>query len=145
MLFSLTGCSANSLLKENLSTDTWSSIFEDQEDKIDFFKKYVACPTEILDAEYHIDFHDNSGGFVPGPSDWKICAAIKVDAGDIAAWTDGLVVVPEEDIDMTWWNELDTADWDFSGTAAYYKRPGWQTYLVVYEKQGILLKYIFAH
>lgn len=130
--------------KEDWTTDTWSADFKGDQDKIEFLMKYVNCPTKVLDAEYHITYHDNSHGLVPGPSDWRISAAIKVDPGDIREWTDGMEEVPEDQIDTGWWEGLDISDWGLDDSAAYYKRDS-GSYLVVYAGQGILLKCFWTY
>ena len=130
--------------EENLTTNTWSANIKDHDGKIEFMEKYLVCPTKVLDAEYHIVFQDNSKGLVPGPSDWRITAMIKINPDDIAEWTKNMEEISEKQMDRTMLDELTIPDWDLSGEAAYYKRPNEQSYLVVYEKQGILLKYFFT-
>ncbi|MDR0221385.1 MAG: hypothetical protein LBI54_08295, partial [Lachnospiraceae bacterium] len=64
--------------QKNLTTDTWSNSFASKEEKRSFLAEYLVAPSEILDAEYHIVYHDNSTGRVPGPSDWDIRAALVI-------------------------------------------------------------------
>lgn len=129
---------------EDLSTDTWSTDIKDHDEKIQFLNKYVKCPTEVLDTEYHIIFQDNSKGLVPGPSYWKVTAAIKINTNDIDEWTSDMEEVTKEQIDKNWWSELNINDWSLNDSAAYYKRPNERSYLVVYNEKGILLKYFYT-
>ena len=126
------------------STDTWSSSFDDQAEKLAFLSEYLIAPSEILDAEYHIVYHDNSGGLIPGPSDWDIRAVIKVTPEDIPLWTAGMNKLVPRQIDNTMWNDLQSQrfSWEERGYALYYKRPDARTYLVVYPYDGIIMKRI---
>ena len=146
MLVFLSSCSFNgaNLSSEELTTDTWSAGIANHEDKIKFMEKYIKCPTEVLDAEYHIVFQDNSKGLVPGPSDWRIAAAIRVHGSDIDKWISDMEEVSENQIDQTWWAGLAIQNWDINNSVSYYKRPNEQSYLAVYPKQGILLKYFYT-
>jgi len=98
--------------------------------------------SEVKDAEYHIIYCDNSGGLVPGPSDWDIRVALKVDPEDILLWTDGMKKLIPGQIDIDLWDELKTErlTWEEREWAEYWKRPGANTYLVVYPETGIILK-----
>jgi len=129
----LTGC------QKSRTTDTWSTEFETHEEKIAFFEKYVDCPSEVVDTEFHIFYHDNGR---LGPSDWWIRAAIKITPGELSKWTVDMDEVEEERIDTDWWSKLNIQDWDLTGEPLYYKSPVRRSYLAVYEKQGIILKYI---
>jgi len=124
------------------TTDIWSSSFENQEEKLTFLGEYLIMPSEIIDAEYHIVYHDNSGGLIPGPSDWDIIAALKVAPEDIPLWTDGMKRLVEGQIDIDFWDELKT-EWltlEERKWAEYWKRPDSNVYLVVYPESGVLLK-----
>ena len=130
--------------KEDLSTDTWSSEFTDKQEKIEFFEKYVVCPSAVLDTEFHIVYNDNSTGLVPGPSDWSISAAVKIDPAESSKWTENMDLINEDQIDMFWWVDLPLEDWDLSGDPVYYKRPEAWSYIILYEEQGIVIKYFFT-
>jgi hypothetical protein len=126
---------------DDLSTDTWSSSFDNHYDKLSFLARYLVPFSEIIDAEYHIIYADNSRGRVPGPSYWDIRAALKVNAEDIPTWLDGFFEVPQGDIDLGWWDEInsDSVAWT-ADCAQFYQRPGSLSYLVVFADEAILLK-----
>lgn len=63
---------------DSLTTDSRSTSFEDKEEKLAFLQKYFDMPSEVVDAEYHIVYQDNSQGAVPGLSEWEIRAALQV-------------------------------------------------------------------
>jgi len=129
---------------EDLTTDTWSSEIKDPGEKIQFLETYVNCPAEVLDTEYHIIYQDNSTGLVPGPSYWKVAAAIKINPGDSAKWIDDMEAVSETDIDMNWWKDLSVDEWTLNGPVSYYKRPKDKSYLVVYNETDVVLKYFYT-
>lgn len=123
------------------STDTWSSEFTDPYDKLAFLSGYLISFSEILDAEYHIDYHDNSVGRLAGPSDWDVRVALKIKPKNIALWTAGYENSDPSQIDLDWWDALDSGEivWD-SKDAGYYKRPNSSSYLVAFPDSGIILK-----
>jgi len=125
----------------NKTTDTWSSEFTGIDEKLAFLTEYLIMPSEVLDAEYHIVYHDNSTGLIPGPSDWDVRVALKIKAEELPLWTDGFDGVSPNEIDLAWWNELPSDDisWDSAG-AEYYKRESSFSYLVVFPDTGVILK-----
>lgn len=89
----------------SFTTDTLSSQFATQEEKIAFLERYLTLPTNIEAAEYHIIYHDNSTGRVPGPSDWDMRVIVKVAPQDIPLWLESLTETAEP-FDLTWAYEL---------------------------------------
>ena len=151
LLFSylLAGCSLKPLpspainKESSLSTDTWSSAFRSVEEKLLFLAKYMEMPSEVQDAEYHIVYHDNSGGMIPGPSDWDIRVALVIEPDNIYLWTDGMKKLVPGQIDVNdIWDELKTESitWQDNELVEYWKRPDFPVYLVVFPESGILLK-----
>ena len=124
------------------STDTWSSRFGSRDDKLSFLSCYLVSFSEILDAEYHIFYSDNSTGRVPGPSDWDIRVMLKVKTEDIPMWLDGYSEISPDAIDFGWWAEIGTDDVEWMNNMKCYKRPESRSYLVVFVDEGILLKRI---
>lgn len=129
---------------ENKTTNTWSTSFDNQLDKVDFLKQYLICPSEVFDTEYHIEYHDNSRGLIPGPSDWDIIVAVKVNTNDIPLWVDDMAEISHEQINTKWWDDLqlENENWDLSSQPVCYKRANSSSYIAVYDKAGIILKYV---
>ena len=125
------------------TTDTWSFDFDNRDEKLSFLADYLLAPSEVLDAEYHIVFYDNSGGFVPGPSDWDIRVAVKIHPEDLTLWIDESTEESADEIDLAWWEGLKSDDisWSKDG-AIYYRRPGRGNYLVAFPEQSIVLRAI---
>ena len=154
LLLFLAGCSIRALPSPNTSpssnprgeddrtTDTWSSSFDNKDDKLDFLVKYLNLYSDVEDAEYHIVYHDNSGGLIPGPSDWDIRVALKVAAEDIPLWTEGMKKLIPGQISTDLWDDLKSErfTWNEGELVEYWKRPDSNTWLVVYPETGILLK-----
>lgn len=130
--------------KESLTTDTWSSSFANPNEKLAFLEPYFKMFSPVLEAEYHIEYHDNAGGWVPGPSDYDIRVALKVAPEDIPLWTEGFDRVADGEIDMAWWDGLSTPalSWEARNGAPGYKRPNRRVYLIVFADEGIVLKRI---
>lgn len=130
--------------QHSYSTDSWSTSFPDREEKLGFLEEYLVLPSEVRDAEYHIVYQDNSGGLVPGPSDWDIRAALRVEQEDMALWTEGMNRILPEQIDLGLWNGLETEalDWGQLVPDGCYKRPDSRSYVVLFKDSGIILKLV---
>lgn len=126
------------------TTNTLSSSFKTQQQKIAFLQRYAACPSPILATEFHIQYFNNSGGGIPGPSNWDIRFAVKVSPHSVRNWTKDFRPVHPESINHAWWTNLPLADniWTRKSAPKYYLRPDTKTYLMVYENEGIILKRI---
>jgi hypothetical protein len=72
----------------SLTTDTQSSQLKTSAERVEFLGRYLKLRTPISDAAFRIVWHDNSG-FVPGPSDWSMAAAVKVTPADSPTWLAG--------------------------------------------------------
>lgn len=124
----LAGCLGEAV-RPNLTTDTQSSQFTAETAKLAFLQRYVKLATPAQAAEFHIIYHDNSGGFVPGPSDWDIRVLLKVASADIDQWTAGMQPAPSAQFDLTW------------AKAFAAQHPAWTTTSEpqIYQKAGMML------
>lgn len=122
----------------NRSTNTHSKQFATDAEKISFLKRYLVLPSAIEAAEFHVVFYDNSGGGVPGPSDWDIQAVLKVVPKHLSAWTQNLQVTAQKQ-DLTWGYRLaQQRDWKLSATPKVYTAAG--KIVAVFEKEGFIFK-----
>ena len=142
----VTFLSFNTLSREvqrDRTANTWSFDFESMDEKLSFLAEYLIAPSEVLDAEYHVVYHDNSGGLIPGPSDWDIRVALKIKPHDINLWTEGFDEISSSEIDLAWWDGLATGNisWQ-TDSAVYYRRSEHFVYLVVFPNQSVILKAI---
>jgi hypothetical protein len=93
----------------SLTTDTDSRSLPDKDQRLAFLARYLRAKSPIADAEFIIRYRDNSGGTIPGPSDWDIRAVLQVESRP-AAWHEGWVPCAAGDaagdsplaVDMAW-------------------------------------------
>jgi hypothetical protein len=134
----LVGCSESSL-----TTDTYSSRFNSDQQKIEFITKYLKLPTPIETTEFHIVYHDNSG-IVPGPSDWRIQAIIKTSPSNLKLWT-AQMQLRVQPINLSWGYNLIPKNehrWKLQSKPKIYQRNNDNTYIAVFEPEGIIFKSI---
>jgi hypothetical protein len=116
----------------DFSTDTQSSQLSTEAEQIAFLGKYVNLKSAVSQTEFHIIYHDNSGGLVPGPSDWDIQAIMLVE--DIALWTAGKTQI--DTADFTWADSLLTEPLRPASQPTYYTNQ--TTTLAVFEPEQII-------
>jgi hypothetical protein len=112
--------SPSETLTTTLTTNTYSSMFATKEERITFLKNYVKLETDVEDAVYHLTFHDNSAGLIPGPSDWAIQVILKTTPHHVVAWTKNLE--PSNTLpDLAWSRELmEQAGWTLESPVSIY-------------------------
>jgi len=126
----------------SLTTDTHSAQFATDAEKIAFLRRYLVFASPVEATEFHVVYHDNSGG-VPGPSDWDIHAALKVAPADVSLWTVGLRQVDAAGVDLSWGDDLlpREARWARASPPKAYERPGEGVLVAAFEPEGIVLKH----
>ena len=92
----------------------------------------------LIDAEYIIDYHDNSHGRVPGPSDYNMVFALKVDTTALRHWlpfSGRLDSLPS----LAPWSglHLDSATWRTTSSPMVFQGAGQRK--VIYAREGIVL------
>lgn len=120
LLPSLNGCGSGEQSGPP-STDTRSTTIPELADRIDFLQTYVSFDRQYEQLEFNINFKNNSGGFVPGPSDWDIQLVAKVPPHEIPLWTEGLKPSSEEE--GLWLSWL-APEIDVSGVDIWYRTSG---------------------
>jgi hypothetical protein len=93
LLVALAACGTSGtkdVTSASLTTDTRSAQLATDAEKIAFLHRYITLYSAVEATEFHIVYHDNAGGAVPGPSDWDMRVAVKVAPADVSTWTDGL-------------------------------------------------------
>ncbi len=143
-LFSLLmfSCTAGNI--PNLTTNTKSIQFSTDGEKLAFLKKYLTLYSTVEAAEYHIVYHDNSAGGVPGPSDWDIQVALKMAPEHLALWTADMQQVTLESVDPTWGYPLlpDEPRWKIQAQPLVYTRAN--VVVAIFPQQGILFKRVWT-
>jgi hypothetical protein len=122
----------------SMSTNTHSKQFATNADKIQFLKRYLSLPTAVEAAEFHVVYQDNSGGIIPGPSDWDIQAALKVAPQDLSAWTKNINRTSQKQ-DLAWGYSLaQERGWKLQSAPKVYTAPG--EIVAIFEKEGFIFK-----
>jgi len=111
-------------------------------EKIAFLNRYLVTKSAIEAAEFDIDYEDNSGGWVPGPSDWDIKAALKIQPRDTILWTEGLDRTLNEDEDLSWGVRLlpQGESWRIKSKPQIFTRRDHDVTVAIFEPEGIVLK-----
>ena len=124
----------------NKTTDTRSSMFATDAEKIAFLQQYLTLASPIQAAEFHIVYHDNSAGGVPGPSDWDMQVVLVVAPADLPRWTQGMQPVVSQHVDLTWADPLLPPEqhWRITSAPTVYQRAG--TLVAVFAPEGIVFK-----
>jgi hypothetical protein len=149
LLVALAACGApgaRSEMSASLTTDTRSAQFATDAEKIAFLRRYVTLYSEVEATEFHIVYHDNSGGRVPGPSDWDMRVALKIAPTDTPAWTSGLQEIDGADLDLSWGTDLlpNTPRWARTSQPRVYERGGGDVIVAVFASEGIVLKHLWT-
>jgi hypothetical protein len=128
----------------SMTTNTRSASLPSDQAKVEFLKRYLVLPSEVQATEFHIVFHDNRKGLVPGPSDFDIQVAVKVPPDKVSAWTAQMPKAPAP-FDISWAQDFLPKDerWATHSPPNYYEREGVQ--VVTYDPEGIVLKRVQKH
>lgn len=126
-----------------MPTDTRSASLHGDQARIDFLKRYLVLPSEIQATEFHIVFHENNKGMMPGPSDFDIRAAVKVPPDKLGLWIKDMGS-PSSPFDVAWAYELLPKEdrWSIHSTPTYYERDRVQ--IVTFEPEGIVFKRVWS-
>ncbi len=128
----------------SLTTDTRSTQLPTDETRVAFLARYLKLPTPVEAAAFHVVYHDNSHGLVPGPADWDIRAVVRVRPPDAHRWADGLRRVAPGDppLDLSWGRLLlpDAPGWKVGSEPAVFTREGGAVVVAVFEPEGIVMK-----
>lgn len=94
-----TGCQPGaSKIQPSLTTDTRSASLEDEASRAAFLARYIELPSELDARAFHVIYHDQSGGLVPGPSDYTISMALRGDESALRARLEGTTERSCEDV-----------------------------------------------
>src|ERR1043166_651586 len=94
----IAGCRSHT----SLTTHQKSSQMSSDAEKIAFLRRYLTMKSEIEAAEFTVDYEDNSGGWVPGRSDWDIMAVMKMRPRDTGLWSQTFYKISPDEQDLSW-------------------------------------------
>ena len=131
----LFGCQAG-----NKSADISSYQIDDKTEKIETLKKYLTKESGLIDAEYHIWYQDNETGRVPGPSDYNIKLALKIESDSLESWINYLEPSSKK-ISIDLWDELklDRDSWQLESEPELYHSSLSTEVKLVFRKENIIL------
>jgi hypothetical protein len=110
-------------------------------EKIAFLSRYLSAKSDIEAAEFIIEYQDNSGGWVPGPSDWDIQAAMKMQPRDTRLWAEGLDRDLSEDHDLSWGMRLTQSEgWRIESKPQIFVSQNRDVTVAIFGPEGIVLK-----
>jgi hypothetical protein len=149
LLMALAACgipSAGGKTSASLTTDTYSAQFAKDAEKIAFLGRYITLYSAVETTEFHIVYHDNAGGAVPGPSGWDMRIALKVAPADIPAWTNGMQEIEGAGADLSWGTDLlpDTARWARASQPRVYERASGGVIVAAFASEGVILKHMWT-
>ena len=129
------GCQA-----ENKSADVYSYPIDDKTEKIETLKKYLTKDSGLIDTEYHIWFQDNGTGRVPGPSDYNIKLALKIEPDSLDSWINYLEPSSKK-ISIDLWEELklDRNFWQLESEPELYHSSLSTEVKLLFRKENIIL------
>ncbi len=110
----LCGCNRD----ESKTAHTTSAQFATLEEKTEFLRRYVSLTQHCETLDFSIDYHDNSGGLVPGPSDWDIRVVATVPEAELQEWIPTDTAPLEQEPDRSWLASVPT-EFDLSGMEWY--------------------------
>ena len=124
---------------QDKTINVFSKDIKDQNQKKETLKKYLKKQSGIQDSEYHFWFMDNGGDRIPGPSDYNITLALKIETDSIDNWVGYLE--PTRPFNISSWEslELNVKNWELKGTPKYYRSSLGTEIKVVFKEQNIVL------
>jgi hypothetical protein len=126
--------------QSSLTTDTASSQFATDKEKIAFLERYLELPTQVEAAEYTIVYQDNSSGRVPGPSDWDMRVVVKVAPEDISSWPKSLTETTQA-FDLEWAYHFANAEgWQLTSAPQFFVASSKR--VAVFEVEGVVVVWL---
>ncbi len=126
-------------LVKSLTTNTYSSQFSNDAEKIAFLKRYLILHSAIESTEFHIVYHDNSSG-IPGPSDWDMRIVLKVAPRNLVLWHKNLALT-HKPIDFSWaYIVAQKRGWKLHSQPKIFASAGNEA--AIFEKEGIIFKHL---
>jgi hypothetical protein len=114
-VFALVGCQQD---RGPETTRTDSSQFDTLAEKVAFLEQYVTFRRTYELLDFDIVYQNNSGGMVPGPSDWDIRLIATVPEAELPDW------VPADaqptDVNTEWLENIPTEQ-DSSNITEWYQ------------------------
>lgn len=122
MMITSTGCGGPTGPTGPPSTDTSSDALPSLERRVEFLERYVTFRRGYNDLGFHIAYHNNGGGMVPGPSEWDIRLVATVPPAELTAWVPS-DLAPTPTADTQWLSGV-PGEGHAAGIREWYIGPG---------------------
>ncbi|QQR98084.1 MAG: hypothetical protein IPK18_00670 [Sphingobacteriales bacterium] len=125
-----------------------SDDFSERKDRIEKLKENIVYASEIIDAEFELfnvnGFTNTRNTSVPGASSWNYQFVVKIDTSNIQKWlntfTETKNVVPNLQL-ISEITKKRKENWKTISKPKFYIRQNDEsTFIVLYEKEGIIFK-----
>lgn len=125
---------------DNESTDIYSYQIQSQKEKLQYLNTYLTTDSTILDAEYYIRYHDNGSGLIPGPSDYYIKVALKMDSNSIHSFVNNLMHYNKQ-LPIDQWSDLNLnrKSWKLNTHPEYFISKSKKHIKILYRKENTIL------
>lgn len=127
--------------RQSLTTHTRSDSLPTPEARVSFLGRYLRLRSSVRDAAFIIDYHDNSAGLLPGPSDWSVLAALRLPPGAMASWLES--AQPCEQPADPAFNKIVPTTWEVSSKPRCLMRD--RSTLIVHAPEAVLVFFAEAH
>lgn len=127
--------------RPSLTTNTRSESLPTPEERVAFLGRYLRFRSAVRDAAFDINYHDNSTGLLPGPSDWTMWAGLLLPTGAISSWLED--ARPCQESPKPELERIVPATWKVSSPARCLERDG--STLLVHDTDDVLVFYASAH
>jgi hypothetical protein len=127
--------------RPSLTTHTRSESLATPDERVLFVARYLRLRSPVSDAAFDIDFHDNSTGLVPGPSDWSVWVGLRLPPGAMPSWleeTHACEQKPTLELD-----KILPEIWKVSSEGRCLQRDG--STLIVHAPEDVLVFFADAH
>ena len=118
--YMLMGCSNPSSGPESVTETSISHAH--LADRIQFIENYVTFRRTYIRLDYDVNYHNNSGGFVPGPSDWDIQLLAVVPSKEVDQWIPGKAI--KNEVSSSQWLQTLPGSIDKTGITEWYQQSG---------------------
>lgn len=101
------------------TTKTTSAALPTVAERVAFVQRYVTFRRTYETLDFDVAYQDNSGGLVPGPSDWDVRIVATVPAAELSAWVPTGTSLGPSPQDLGWLRSVPTP-LDLSGVNEWY-------------------------
>ena len=114
-------------------------------DRVAIARKRVKLPTPIQDVEFQMqDVNAGNDRSLPGATDRDYKLIMKVHPQNLGRWTTGFDKI--RDYDYSWMENTPRFEkWGIQSQPEIYKRPGEESYILIFRRESIIAKRFEAH